>query len=561
MAGNFSNGGRDTFDPQKQFIGIRLQQGVPLLDRDWNELEDIRRHYEEMLRRHYVGEGVPDLAGFRIFAPEFPAPGDFVIGAGRCMANGFDLWNPRDLLYSEQPGIEPLPAAAEEEVLKVYVEPAVVRIDAGDDPDLQNAQDVNLETCVRDRLTWTAGVARVPAQPPAGAYVLAQIRRPAGSDRITGEMITDLRRTELNLAGAVDALDSVTGRVGALEQKVHSIQVEIAQMKRQLARLFWDLRISASKATAYFGAKVPVQVQVVNGLGEPVQGAYLAFSCDWGVLDPATAVTNAQGKAAVELVGVQADSPLPHSHVALLARAVEKVERVTLPNPGSIQYAQLRFEPEEMALVSLYSPAGAFTDLTYELPSGPLVAQPRWRTVTVTVHAKEGGEETFVRGVGSLQVSFGHWVRDWARTKVAEVVGRVSVGERVGDVMRQGVAGETFDSRRVTDRLPQTMQAIYDDTEGILRASLFVDAGRAEEQPVHTGLLGQVIAQEATAAVGAKTNQAIERQIERFREAPDVPLDTPGARAAKTQIVQASSQISAGFSQVQKQRFSSSRGF
>ena len=46
MVGNFSNHGIDTFDPDKDYIGIRLQQGVPLLDRDWNELEDIRRAAE-----------------------------------------------------------------------------------------------------------------------------------------------------------------------------------------------------------------------------------------------------------------------------------------------------------------------------------------------------------------------------------------------------------------------------------------------------------------------------------------------------------------------------------
>ena len=58
---SFSNGGVDTFDERKSYIGVRLQQGVPLLDRDWNELEDIRRYLERMLRRHYIGEGVPDL--------------------------------------------------------------------------------------------------------------------------------------------------------------------------------------------------------------------------------------------------------------------------------------------------------------------------------------------------------------------------------------------------------------------------------------------------------------------------------------------------------------------
>ena len=38
--GNFS---RDTFDPAKAYVGVRLQQGVPVLDADWNELNDVIR--------------------------------------------------------------------------------------------------------------------------------------------------------------------------------------------------------------------------------------------------------------------------------------------------------------------------------------------------------------------------------------------------------------------------------------------------------------------------------------------------------------------------------------
>ena len=91
--GNFSNGGVDTFDERKRYVGVRLQQGVPLLDRDWNELEDIRRFFEQRLREHYVGEGVPDLDGFEVKAPEFDAENDVLIGAGSCSVAGFDVWS------------------------------------------------------------------------------------------------------------------------------------------------------------------------------------------------------------------------------------------------------------------------------------------------------------------------------------------------------------------------------------------------------------------------------------------------------------------------------------
>lgn len=89
--GNFSNKQEDTFDPTNRYIGIRLQQGVPLLDRDWNELEDIRRYEEQMLRKEYIGNGTPD-DGFRISALDMPS-NDFKISKGRCLVDGFEAVN------------------------------------------------------------------------------------------------------------------------------------------------------------------------------------------------------------------------------------------------------------------------------------------------------------------------------------------------------------------------------------------------------------------------------------------------------------------------------------
>lgn len=62
--GNFS---RNTFDALKHYVGVRLQQGVPLVDADWNELEDIRRFELQAFLKWFVGDGVPaGNDGFRI---------------------------------------------------------------------------------------------------------------------------------------------------------------------------------------------------------------------------------------------------------------------------------------------------------------------------------------------------------------------------------------------------------------------------------------------------------------------------------------------------------------
>ena len=160
--GNFSNGNRDTFDPTNHFLGVRLQQGVPLLDRDWNELEDTRRYFEWSLRKSFIGNGAPvNDDGFKIEATN-PASNDFVINAGRCMVEGFDVANDADTwcdLGQGQPTL-PVPDALTKYV--VYLEVWSEEVTSQEDPQLRNAQDINLETCIRDQLRWVVKVAPWP---------------------------------------------------------------------------------------------------------------------------------------------------------------------------------------------------------------------------------------------------------------------------------------------------------------------------------------------------------------------------------------------------------------
>ncbi len=64
--GDFS---RSTFDRVKHYVGVRMQQGVPIVDADWNELEDIRKYEVQAFLKWFVGDGVPaGNDGFRIAA-------------------------------------------------------------------------------------------------------------------------------------------------------------------------------------------------------------------------------------------------------------------------------------------------------------------------------------------------------------------------------------------------------------------------------------------------------------------------------------------------------------
>lgn len=526
--GNFSNGGNDTFDPRKQYVGIRLQQGVPLLDRDWNELDDQRRYYARKLRREYIGQGVPDVESFRVEPPPRRAPGDFVIREGHLLVDGHDLWNPSSLFFSAQAGVDPLPAAAANETWTVYVLPAIERVDGDGDPDLLNRQDVNLETCLRDRLSWRVGAVLAPEPPPPGAYRLATIERPAGSRDITAAMIRDQRRTVLNLATAVDAVESLRGEVGNLAERAARVEAELERVKRQLARLFWDLRVNAPPRSAVFGGKVALSVEVKDGLGEAVFGAHVAFSTDWGVLEPTSAVTNRNGVATVELLLVQADTPPTRGEMGRFQRIVEKVERATLPNPGSIDYSKVRFEPDEMALLSRYSPPSAFQDLTYELPKVVAPFEPARRSVHVTMHATESGGGV-VRGVGSLQISVGHWVRPWLQTKIVESASKVAVGSRVGYVMGRAIAGQAFNHKQVVDALPSLLEEIRDDAYGALGVHLYSKAEVDPEEVRTSGSLAHRVIEEVTAMVGASAQKELGSQLDQLGRDANLQFDRKGA--------------------------------
>ena len=112
----------DTFDPLRSYIGVRLQQGVPLVDADWNEANDVRKFEVQAFLKWFVGNGVPKgNDGFRIAALRPAAVRNFVIrrgvmrhpperitwsrayGVGRCLVDGMDVLIAEDLNFRAQP--------------------------------------------------------------------------------------------------------------------------------------------------------------------------------------------------------------------------------------------------------------------------------------------------------------------------------------------------------------------------------------------------------------------------------------------------------------------------
>ncbi len=216
--GNFS---RDTFDERKHYASVRLQQGVPLVDADWNEKEDIRRDELRRFTRAFVGSGVPlGSDGFRILTSS--VWNDFEISAGRCLVDGWEVvndWDERDddvgRFYTSQPlfgddglaaawGVDPLPPltrARSARTDRVYLDVWEREVDADEDPDLVDPQ-LGVEGCVRVRREWVVRVAEGAEElpsPPAGHafYELAVLHRNSKSG-LTSTQVVDRRRTGLS---------------------------------------------------------------------------------------------------------------------------------------------------------------------------------------------------------------------------------------------------------------------------------------------------------------------------------------------------------------------------
>src|SRR4051812_12209891 len=104
----------NTFNALQRYVGVRLQQGVPLVDADWNAMEDTRRYELRAYLKWFVGDGVPEgNDGFRIVGQNvlndlliskgFTGAVDPVQRIGRAIVDGLDVIVDNDIQFRSQP--------------------------------------------------------------------------------------------------------------------------------------------------------------------------------------------------------------------------------------------------------------------------------------------------------------------------------------------------------------------------------------------------------------------------------------------------------------------------
>jgi IPT/TIG domain len=208
---------------QKGYVGLHVEQGVPVLDRDLNLLQDLIVAQIRELFSQFIGDGVPAGEGFGIVALDSPGA-DFMItagaaGPGVCLVSGLQVTIPAPIRYLQQAGVPalttPTDAQPNPRLDLVYLDAWVDEVDSSTDPDLGNDHDIGIQTATRLQIRWQVLVAEdgpVPA-PAAGHvhYPLARLARPRGEAPITARIITDLRQRRLTVSDVVNRMALIEG--------------------------------------------------------------------------------------------------------------------------------------------------------------------------------------------------------------------------------------------------------------------------------------------------------------------------------------------------------------
>jgi Peptidase_G2, IMC autoproteolytic cleavage domain/FG-GAP repeat/Family of unknown function (DUF6519) len=235
-----ANYSRDTYliNKLKHYVSVRFQQGVPLVDADWNEMEDIRKEELHSFLKSFVGSGVPqNNDGFAIIEKvaadnDFTIQGGIVDDPGRCYVDGWETIIDNNTDYKSQvlynnntlasqwnvDVLAPMSTPASgTRADTVYLDTWEREINAQEDADLINPA-IGIETCVRLKREWVVRVAQggtYPGSHPQEGhkyYTLATITRQGGIGAIIAADITDLRRIGLSISTEAPSIAPITAK-------------------------------------------------------------------------------------------------------------------------------------------------------------------------------------------------------------------------------------------------------------------------------------------------------------------------------------------------------------
>lgn len=150
MKGDFT---RSTFDPEKHYSSVRMQQGRVQLDSDWNEQVDIQRHLLKQRTGDVVGQcGAPiHDAGFALTVGEHDIP---MIGRGHYYVKGILCENGRECEFTEQDDLPDIELPTEPGDYLFYLDVWQRHITAVDDDGIREVALGGPDTATRTKTVW-----------------------------------------------------------------------------------------------------------------------------------------------------------------------------------------------------------------------------------------------------------------------------------------------------------------------------------------------------------------------------------------------------------------------
>ena len=206
--GSFS---RNTFDATKNYVGVRMQQGVPLIDADWNEMDDaIRNEIYSGLSQTFSDGVEPGSQNVQVSQAGAPA-NNLAMAGGAVLVGGRPVRVPSTTNYTAQPWFNN-PTKAQQDgvaVIPPLTTPTGNRTDVAFldvwEREVRSTEDntlinplIGVETCVRVKrefaLRVAEGVQTLPAAPAGHSFIpLALLNRLAAQPNIMAAQIDDIR--------------------------------------------------------------------------------------------------------------------------------------------------------------------------------------------------------------------------------------------------------------------------------------------------------------------------------------------------------------------------------
>jgi hypothetical protein len=157
MKGDFS---KLTFNPDKNFLRVVMQQGRVQLDSDWNEQAAILLHYMQTLAADLIGPcgGPEGHCGFNITGTN-PASLNFNISQGRYYVDGILCENHDEVSYLHQPDYpNPEPLLENGKKYLVYLDVWERHISYLEDDDIREKALNGVDTATRSKVIWQVKV-------------------------------------------------------------------------------------------------------------------------------------------------------------------------------------------------------------------------------------------------------------------------------------------------------------------------------------------------------------------------------------------------------------------